>query len=79
MASTTKTSSMTREHAKLLGFGKKKKNKSDDDTITVNKENQKLNESVNYTKDDPINVNSEENDMSQDFDDFDDVGDFLGF
>ena len=74
MASTTKTSRMTREHAKLLGSNKKKKLKNDADAVTINKENQKLNESVNYTKDDPVNL--EENNMSQDFDDFDFVSHF---
>jgi cell division GTPase FtsZ len=65
---------MTREHAKLLGSNKKKKLKNDADAVTINKENQKLNESVNYTKDDPVNL--EENNMSQDFDDFDFVSHF---
>ena len=67
---------MTREHAKLLGLGKKKKSTIDNDTIATNKENKKPNEDVNYIEENRIDL--EEIDMSQDqdFDDFDFVSHF---
>ena len=78
MASTVKTSKMTRAHAKIL---RPRKKQSKDDAVVsknktelaTNKENKKLDEDVNYTYEQ--NINSEENSMSQDSD-FDFVSHF---
>ena len=76
MASTIKTSIMTREHAKILDLNQKVKKAAspDGNKASTNKENQKLYEAVNYIKDEP--EYPEEINMSQDFDDFDFVSHF---
>lgn len=71
---------MTKAHAENLGLNKKKKKSNDSLTkdeheteLSANKENKKLNEDVNYTRE--RKVSSEENSMPQDSD-FDFVSHF---
>jgi cell division GTPase FtsZ len=80
MASTVKNSKMTRTHAKNLGLSKKKSKSNDslanvanETELSVNKENKKLNEDINYTRE--RKASSEENSMPQDSD-FDFVSHF---
>ena len=70
MASTTKTSGMTKVHSKNLGLNKHKKNRNSlVENHSIDNEDQKLYEDVNYIEDEPEHL--EETEMSQDFDDFD--------